>query len=276
MHLKDISNRKLRKKLLREDNLPLLEDCIEAEKEKLRPFMQKDPLIWEEGERKELDRKGLEDMLADIKPIVDTFLGVSIKDSPRIDYKGLFKLNPESASLIGNFSVCVYAALRSFAMLSEQDYLGSLIMGIPTLTGLCLEYVLYNHCFSAKTSYYTPIGNRIMVSKAKEHAEKFPHAVIAHEYAHYVQTRTGCSHLMNIICREGHASGVSGHVLDVLGIPDFFAVAELKEVYDAISQNKRANYHSIGTSALYLEEMEQGRQIYRQLLDGTFEFKVLK
>jgi len=184
------------------------------------------------------DRVGLKAVLGEVKEKVDSFLGVSEIKPPCVYYSGILDFICENL-----ISIC-----NDLKWKSADE--------IP--------------------SHYSPFG--IGISK-KEACINLP-GTIAHEYAHHVQSTSGVGLVRGTACTEGHAYGVGMYISDYYSISDKSIWFSFHRIHGLLKQHKKANNpgdcHCMGAAAFYIEEMEQGRQIYRQLLDGTFEFKVLK
>ena len=295
-HLKgtgDIFNGQIKDALLNRDMLGAVEDLLASEQDRYKSLgdigggAQGDLVLTESDLRPTLDEVGAE---------VDSFLGVS-SSKPRIVHTGTFKLISENIIYLESLAGLGISAVSCIA----SDMLDNNLLAwmYPA------EYILflvstevYGQTIAGGTNY-SLLSRTIRVPPDTPRAEGV--VDIGHEYTHHVQrlrkwgrSRSKCGN-----ANEGFAIGVERYLGDLYdgreNNPGFLShvlrrsVHRLEGVYGFLCQQlgsspnldmSLADYafpsdHAMGHTAFLLEEKAQGNGIYKQMLEGKFEFKVL-
>lgn len=275
----DFKRDSLKERLLDKNNLPILEDLLNKE-------IQKRKWLEELKNKGALDfglkysRKELPAILAQVKADVDEFLGTSQVVMPRSDYFTFFSIYgilPGYFLVRGGMEVLVN---------QSSPLIGAAFVIDAIITAYCMFQLFsgpqYNH-----------LSKKITLRKEKR-ADIIP--IFAHEYAHYLQHRLLFPELTSDhATKEGHARGVERFMANLYKEREdnlAFAygsnerqVEDLGEMYNwlcrkhgvqpKIKINKFGWFvddYSIGTTALYIQEALQGNKIFREILEGKFQF----
>ncbi|MBI5066258.1 hypothetical protein HZA97_08540 [Candidatus Woesearchaeota archaeon] len=272
----------LKERLLDKNNLPVLEELLNREMQQkrfLRGLKENNALDFDFGPK--YSKQELPAILAQVKADVDEFLGTSNVNMPRSGYFTFLSVEG---------TIPMYYAYRGFEKILQHLPDPNASFPADGFIYLGLAYILY---FVVSRSSYNPILRTVTLEKEKR-AEIVP--TFAHEYAHHVQKKRGfpsitCDHAMT----EGHARGVERFIARTFNKkeddPAFLYgttkrhVDDLGRMYKWLCKkhgiepkinisflSERITDYSIGTTALYIQEALQGNKIFREIIEGKFQF----
>lgn len=296
-----LSNKQIRKALQNRRILEPLEDLLSIEKrkfEKLEALGESEGLYVGEA----VDPKALPSILKNVKKEVDKFLRVKDISTPKV--KELNLLPTRSTRSYSTYVPMVLGALKLINFAINPSFEPTPITNM-VLGGLFLVSGAYQLA-NIPSAYYDSESSTEYVKLSTW--SELP-ADLGHEYAHHVQfekadSRSFLSVLRHLRVRclaEGFAFGVERHIAKIFSerrdnpaflydTSDAF-VSSLSIVYnDLCKKNKmerkagllpkykisKPDYHSIGYTALALEEHVQDTRIYSKLINGTFKPEILE
>ena len=288
---KSISNKNFRKLLADPDNILLLEDLIVKEGLVFKELYGK---YYQNGGKLNygplIDKNELPDLLDEVKTEVDTFLDTSHVSKCSIEYNCLFDKN-----------MTFLWSLNAISLLTLSQYIAAL----PTV--LYYAYLITERLSNPSDSY-NPFIKHISLNKISR-VEAIP--TIAHEYAHHVVNKQGLvkpliTNYNRRSFNEGFARGVERHISNLyrekedniafLNDYTFRIGEELGNAYvwvhlqngiplnckfdlhqhgiEIITKDlkKSINHYDIGTSLIYLHELKNGKEIYKEMAHGRYEF----
>ncbi|MBI4453582.1 hypothetical protein HY636_02970 [Candidatus Woesearchaeota archaeon] len=284
------SNEWIRQGLQRREMIEPLEHLLAQEGEKLKELQRlKEEDRMDFGPK--IRAKEIEGLLLQVKPDVDAFLGVNDVGVPNVN-----DFNPQLyISILGivgfGFKIVVNTVMSQYNFEVDSFY------DIRLPSYLLLAFVM--GAIINKMPHFD-IETKTMRVYGGDKANRIP--IIAHEYTHYVSyciNQTPANKLKEEMAEEGLAFGVqryiAQHYSEQEENPAFLydvvrpSVISLKTVYKLCCKiNKQpqkkgllnvnpysymtvAHQHKIGFVACMLEELAQGSQIYKQMLQGTFK-----
>ncbi len=300
-----LTNENLRQILLNKENIAPLEDLLAGEISKLNrlnKLADQDKLNF--GPMPSEDQ--LEDILAEVKEKVDSFLGINKVNAPDIEYNGLIRFDRSHLKILFNYCFGAaelwYGIPKSF----EGSWVGWLVTAVGSIT---LIRAALDHRKTSKKSFYERSQETIVLAQNRRASVT---TTVGHEYAHHVQKISGLKDEYSIV-KEGHAMGVANHVAlhysqkedneAFLFKTTFGNVRQLKEAYRWLCKELGFNPkkslgvtrsakgitddifetdvfgstpHAIGSAVIYLCESVRGPQIYREILQGKFQFAAAK
>ncbi|MBW2992026.1 hypothetical protein KY345_02295 [Candidatus Woesearchaeota archaeon] len=300
-YIKQLRNGNLKRVLLREENIPILEELLDRESQRFIPIQRKK----KEGK---LDFGGkvaeLDEFFSKIKEEVDSFLGISDVDTPRYGYFNLFKPGILSTTMLINYAVQTYNFMVNVARASQEpDLERSLMWLVGGCSGLVSVGLLHS---IANNPIYNPLSKTISLKREKR-ALLTPN--VGHEYTHYVQDKKGLGDILKThsIFNEGQARGVQRHISEAYMerednkafLYDFLdtTVGEMKSAYlwmcrklkkpirktllkvgtsrdgdEGLSRVVRPTAHAIGNCLFSIHEAKYGSRIYGDVMNGRFQF----
>lgn len=289
-----LKNSNLIQLLLDKDNISPLESILDSESQYLKTLQKlngNDMLDF--GPK--LDEEKLKAVFIDVKGEVDNFLGASDINQPSCEYYSILKPN------LGSMSTLLLYGLGAFYMV--EGFFSFPYSPIDTFLGLILlQQAFFIHTIEKTTSRYDPLTKSITMSPLhKYRADVIP--VVGHEYAHHVQRKRLSLPVFpkRSYFEEGHARGVQRFIANryrdkenneafMYNYLDL-SVAELKATYkwmckklevgpsksllkvETEARHKKQSGHSIGNTLFLLYETRLGNGVYKDLIDGSFEFK---
>ncbi len=301
-----LTNENLKRALLNRGNISPLEELLAAEISKLERLQR----LLKQGKLNfgpVLPAAQLEGMLAEVKEDVDRFLGVNEVNAPDIKYNGLMRFGRQNLTSLIGYGVGTAGLLYGIPKSLEGSWVGWFVtaLGSGTLIRAALD-----HLKISKKSFYDISSGTIVLARNRRASIT---TVVGHEYAHHVQKISGLEGREYSIAMEGHATGIASHVAlhyrEKEGNESFLFgttsrnVRQLKEAYRwlckelgvnprksldvAISTNDltddifgRAVFgsttHALGSAVVYLCESARGLQVYREILQGKFQFAAAK
>lgn len=301
-----LTNENLRQILLNKENIAPLEELLAREISKLkrlRKLADQDKLNF--GPTPSEDQ--LEGILAEVKEKVDSFLGVNNVDAPNVLHNGFMRFSINHLGLLFNYGVGAAALGYGLPKGLGGSWVGWLFafVGSSILIRAALD-----HLKMSKRSFYTELSETITLARIRRAPTI---TTVGHEYAHHIQKIRGLNSAECSIINEGHAIGVANHIaLHYREKEDNEAflfrttngnVRQLKEAYRWICKEQHLNpkkslgvtgpirdpledyinvavfgstAHALGRAVVYLCESVRGPQVYREILNGKFQFAAAK
>lgn len=289
-----LKNSNLIQLLLDKDNISPLESILDNESQYLKKIQNlKDSQALDFGPK--LNKVDLKVEFSGVKEEVDRFLGVSDVAQPSCDYYSIFKPDISTVPLLGMYgfgALCTIEGLLKFPYDPANAFFGIIL----------LQNAFFLHIIERGGSRYNLLTRSIIMSPLhKYRADVIP--VVGHEYAHHVQRRKLSLPLLpkRSYFDEGHARGVQRFIANSYRnkenneafMYDYLdlSVAELRVTYqwmckkleiapsksllkiETATRYRKQTGHSIGNTLFLLYETRLGKGIYKDLIDGSFEFK---
>lgn len=207
-YITQIENPNMKRRLLNVDNIPILEDLLDREAQRLERLQKR-----KENDKLNLGNNVSPDELTELFPQicteVDRFLDIG-GNVPKFGYFNLLKPGLSTTSILlmytlASLEVAGAATLMVADQNPEIDPLVFAGMGAMQF-GLTVLY----HSMD-KSSSYTPSSKAITLEKTVR-TVLIPAA--SHEYTHYLQHREGIEGTNYSIFKEGHARGVEKQVAE--------------------------------------------------------------
>ena len=309
---KDLSkfkNSSLKSSLLNPKLIPRIEDILALESEKFQVLQEmKSDGALTFGD--EVSRKDLKDIFPNVCKEVDDFLGIEDHSLPRFGYFDFFRPGLPEGLILGSYIVSATMVIDSliktyysFSNGAPLSDLGDLFIGTFNLSIVGLS-----HLNLKTSSTYLPYIKRVTLKK-----QTLPYTIAssAHEYSHYLQEKAGINSKKYLAFKEGHAIGIekqtSMRFYEKEDDPAFLykstdrTVGELRSTYLWACKNlgldpkkslcevessrdeteeyhrrtgKNPTIHSLGNTFFSIHEMFKGEEIYKQVLDGEFDFSL--
>lgn len=298
--LSEIEDAKMRSRLIKEGNIPLIEEILNKEAielERLQKHSGKPDIGCKLTEAK------MREALPEVFSEVNDFLQIKEAITPRCEYDSLFRLasNTFPPILLYTFSTGTMGV--SLLQLTAGGHLWEGITGLGI--SACFAGAGMIARSYLKNSYYDPIFNKIVLERLAE-TDLIP--VAGHEYDHFLHAQGGIPADGRGIFSEGHARGVQKHIAEVyrekedndaflINITDI-KVIELKTTYSwlckALKKQAKASLmksetkhfagylsrlaapgpsaHDLGSTIFSVYEMQHGKGIYRNMMHGEFNF----
>jgi len=293
--------------LLNKNAFSLLEDVLKRDNE------LEDEIRYKYSDYgKFVSKARLKELLKEVKPEVDDFLGISDMPTPSIVTSNCNALLLPLLRL-PTLPLAFYGGAHFFGgglglLLVKGDILSdfaSVGLGLTALIGAGI----WEQAVNPDPDTYNPFGHRVAIGRAHEEEAS---VTIAHEYAHHVQKKKWGSKSFDIRYSsffEGFCRGVERNTAkkryeehnNERALKDHFTrhIPEIKVVYNWMCEclgkypdRKAMQYvpyghtrgkwlwkapcnHALGNAALYLYESTQGTRIYKDILKGDFAFKPL-
>jgi len=285
--------------LLNPKNIEPLESLLEKEllkKNKLLDLFVENQLNFGDY----VPRKDLEETLSEVKTEVDKFLGVSDIGSPNINYKSVWIPNKKHVFFLpgvvaGLCSVGMASLIPDLDNYNIMKYVPSALLMV---TGIGSSASIYFTIFRGESTYYPTLND---IDLRKEKITRLIPA-IGHEYAHYVMDKSGIKTKRKSILAEGFAMGVEHYISEVFAEKEnneaflfdisTLTLSNLYSTYhwicEKLGKNDRryfihdgckvepepVNVYALGNALFSLAELTQGKQVYRDVLDGKFELGI--
>ena len=301
-YLQQFRNENLRKLLLREENIPRLEEVLNDHSENFLLLKRAIGTKKEADSTRKVEKGELREVFSEVCRDVNAFLETNT-NMPQCRYGDL--LNPKGEKI-----TVIALLIAAGFFLYEARSLG-LKEGIPAL--VTSQYYLYladKIFWMSSNPHYNRFSKKVTIPKRHYSLRTSFIPVAAHEYAHHVQREAEIkpsfsSPRMFRIFHEGHAYGVERYIAEVYKQKEnnpFFeflisnrTIGELKNVYlwscrfhkrepkqdllraisseDAYYLRRRyPNTHAMGNALFSIYEAEQGNRIYREMIHGRFKF----
>lgn len=307
-YLEQITNKNLKQLLAKEENIPALESIIEKESYKLRKLQWlKEKGELDLGRRMEFDE--IEDIYKSIIKDVDTFLGFSPKNIPKIEHYNLFELNLTNPNIWLTYGLGAGMITNSILSIIGNQSPKSLQEAVLyfSLGGMNITMAIFLHLDKRDSSYSS--GSEKITIEKKPRTILIP--TIAHEYAHHCQ-----NHALERIKRkycifvEGHARGIERYVSELYRKKEdneafMYSntdrnVGELKSSYKWICRKlgkpirksilnarssrdqdesvsnliyRKPSDHAIGNALFLIYKTKYGNNIYKDMIHGIFPFE---
>ena len=306
--LLQIENPNMERLLLRGENIPPLEELLNAEAQRFKKLQE----LKEQGKLNFGDKiksDELRELFPKISAEVNGLLGVESIDTPSFGYYSLFRpgLNTTPIMLAYVISASIPIMAGTSMLINQNLERSSLI--IAGMGALALIATAQTHWEMTKFIHYNPLSKFVNL-KRDLRAKLIPSA--GHEYTHHIQNLKVASGVLRkyYIFREGHARGVERHLsndyreredneaflYDILDT----TVGELKSAYvwlcRKLGKPVRKNLlktksssgeagslvglisikpspHSIGNTLFSLYEAQYGKRIYSDMIQGNFAFR---
>ena len=308
-YMTQIENSNLERRLLRTDNIPVLEELLNRDSqilEKLQKLKEDNKLDM--GNK--ITTKELKELFPKICTEVDDFLGIQSKDTTKVEYSSLFKLGIESTSCLLLYALSAISLIEpgNLLLTNQGLNLSNVLEGI--IGGLIFLEATVLH--STSGPHYDPLFKKVVLSKTTR-TELIP--TISHEHTHHLQFSRGLKGYKYLIFnkysifQEGHARGVERHLSEdyrerenneafLYDILDT-TVGEFKSAYvwmckkldkpvrksllktkttrdgDENSERfmqRKPTPHARGNALFSIYEALHGKQIYNHMIHGNFKF----
>lgn len=201
-----IENRNLESIVGQEDNLPLVEQVLDAEAarlQRLQALQRQKRLDF----GRTVSQDELDDLFPKIKRDVDDFLGMTTIGMPRYRHYNLFKDGRVFPLWCGVTLLSVCGSLFRLMLNSSIGNVSlNLSVGIAAVGTWVQLYRIDN------TSFYARSSETVILERGLPRTTLIPLA--AHEYAHHIQHARGLDGNEYFILKEGHARGVERHVAE--------------------------------------------------------------
>ncbi len=301
-YLSQISNTNLKRLLLREENIVVLEDLLDTEAQRLERLQKR-----HENDKLNLGERVSPDELTEVFPRicteVDDFLGIQESDMPTFGYFNLLKDGKSILALYILSPLQVACAVTSMITEQNPEYNPLFFAGMGAM-----QFVMAVNLHSDNNrSSYLSTSTTITL-------ERTPRTVLipsaAHEYTHHLQHRKGLKEGKYSIFKEGHARGIERYISKLYReredneafLYDFLneTTSEMKNAYLWMCRNLRKpvkecllrtktsrdfdegawrfvfrqpTHHAIGNTLFSIYQAQQGNHIYRDMIHGRFRFE---
>ncbi len=287
-------DRQLEKKLLSLDNVSIVENLLYNSSEELRRLQS----LKKAGKLdfgSQISSEELKVLAPKIFGEVDNFLDVRLDKAPQFGYYNLFGFDKQSLFNLGMYGILSSLAINSAVQSIQRDMNHLVCSLLWASLGLGLrwrESFLKEFC-------YDQVFNKITLEKVAR-ANLIP--LFAHEYSHHVQhekgfLQDGCSAFL-----EGHARGIGRHLSQEYGKKEgneaflFWEldrnVSGLKSTYpwmcrivgkypvknlleietESYINDSNPSAHALGNTFFSIYETLYGKDIYKDVINGRFEF----
>ena len=217
-YMTQIENSNLESRLLRTDNIPVLEELLNRDSQRLEKLQKlKEDNKLDMGNK--ITTKELKELFPKICTEVDDFLGIQSKDLPKVGYNHLFKLKISPIPILSFYTFYTYLMVVAGTSLINNQNLNTtnlieLGVGVGGLVGTAYLHSLMKFKGSSYIRYLDTDLKEVILEKTPR-TELIP--AMGHEYTHHVQLDEGVidkggHHGKYLIFKEGHARGVERHL----------------------------------------------------------------
>lgn len=300
-YLSQIENAPMKRRLLRVENLPIMEDLLARESQRLERLKK----LKKEGKLNLGDKVSsgeLRELFPQICREVDDFLGIQNGEVPKFGYYSLFRPGLKTTPVLFLYTL-------SASQIAED--LTALVMGINiNPQNFLMDASLFAYAVSLHLMAKSPSYNHFSKFVTLERTVRtYLIPAAAHEYTHDVQQRNGILRKECSIFNEGQARGIERQLAEMYrdgedneaflyGVLDR-DICEIKSVYrwvckklgkqprESILKTKssrdgdesfrrfimrKPTSHAIGNSLFSIYEASNGKGIYNQMIQGKFQF----
>ena len=303
-----IEDSHIERKLLRVDNLSILEELLNRDSQRLEKLqkLKKDNKL---DIGKKITTKELKELFPKICTEVDDFLGIQSKGIPKFGYFNLFDLKSASRMNLIEYtsSILQIAIAETLFMIKSDAYITNFLFSLVGGKGVYnFLKAKESHSKMKNGTYYIELYKEILLEKIQR-IRLIP--VAGHEYAHHIQHSGGLRDDKYLVFREGHARGVQRHlsedyreredneaflykildsnvgefksayvwICEQLGKSIRSSLLKTKTNRDSAELNNlytkgKPTPHAIGNSLFSIYEALYGKQIYNHLIHGNFKF----
>ncbi len=306
-YVNTITDEKLENKLFQLENISTLEELLAAARREYQTLQKIQSKRRCNSDRRIKSQAELESVFDEVKEFVDDYLGFHFKDKPKCSFSRLRDFPDVSLRRTTNI---FYVLGIGEMLISGTDLMSGEPMSFFSIApAVVLGLAINNHYAIRNTNAYILESDRILLHREK-YETLVPK--LAHEYTHALQGRLHVLSSRRKECRnfmEGHARGVQRYVArsyweqkDNPAFMDFTIREDTRELHlayrllcDRFSQqphkilvkglpketigqkfyrrkNGTVDPHVIGNSLMLIHEAQDGNDIYRQMLQGEYNF----